>query len=287
MKDYIGGYIGDSGMPSLTAIASMISGHRTKRLRDEAGITSINGFEGIERLGIPHEYTHIEIGGKYFTCLSSDKKTIYTKEGKLLFRCTDYRYYKQGMFLVGNSKDMTDADYDISNDFGYALYNEENKLTDQIFRPHGMSEHFNESGFVILSVYGKFSEKVIVNKSGDIVFQSNSFKSPYLKGIIVVQDDVYTNLLTGNVICKRSYATPMDTNEFTFVQVDSNCIYQININNGDFIIHGEEKKVEEPKKVEPVAKTEEPKKIEQRRNDQCACGSGKKYKNCCLGKSNK
>ncbi len=279
MNNYIGGY----GIPSLESIVSMIGVSQKKRQREEFGITSINGFEGIERLGIPHKYMHIEIGGKYLTCLLNDKKTVYTTEGACLFECTDFRYYKQGMFLVGKGKDANKKTGEISDDFGYALYNEGNKITEPIFKPCGILESFNESGFTIVGLFGKWRSNVVINKLGEIAFQSDSFDSPYLKGIICQHGNEIINLLTGNVICKKTYSSGMDTHEFMFVQVDSNCIYQINKNNGDFIIHGEIKKVEEPKVVIPkAAEPTKPKEPEQRRNDQCNCGSGKKFKNCCL-----
>ncbi len=276
-------YFGGARIPSLESIVNILSISRTKRLREEAGITNINGFEGIERIGIPHKYIHIEIGGKYFSCLSSDRKTVYTTEGRLLFECTDFKYCKQGMFLVGNKKEVRvikDTDRD---DFGYALYNEENKLTEPLYKLHGMNENFNEAGFLILSVFGNYNKHVIINKLGEVLLHDESYKSPYLRGVIAIVDDSHINLLTGNTICKRSYSSGMDTDEFMFVQVDSNCIYQINKNTGDFIIHGKIKEVEKPKSSEPkVVKQIEPKIPEQRRNDQCNCGSGKKYKNCCI-----
>ncbi len=276
--------IGNWGIPSITAITSLLSYNRNKRIREEVGITNINGFEGIEGV-IPHQYSRIEIGGKYLTCHSLDKKTVYTKGGKLLFGCTDFKYYNEGMFLVGNKIETVIVSGKRNDEFGYALYNEENKQTEAIFKPYGWSEKFNESGFLLVNIFGEFKNSSIINKSGDIVFQSDSYDSPYLKGVICIHNNKIINLLTGNVICKKSYGSGMDTDEFMFVQVDSNCIYQINKSNGEFIIHGVEKKVEEPKKIEhPIKIAAEPQPKKQSRNEQCACGSGNKFKNCCLNK---
>ncbi len=277
------GYIG-YGMPSLGAITSMLEINRKKRLREEAGITYIDGFQGIERIGIPHKYEHIEIGGKYFTCTLDDRKTVYTADGEFLFECTDFKYYKEGMFLVGNKKEVRIIGKD-SDEFGYALYNQGDKLTEAIFKPYWISERFNESGFAVVHIFGQLMASAIINKLGEVVFKASSLRSAYLNGVICSHDNKIINLLTGNVICKDGYGAGMKTDEFMFVQVDSNCIYQINKDNGEFIVHGVEKIVEEPIKFERhIKKGDEPKPKKQSRNEQCACGSGKKFKNCCINK---
>ncbi len=277
-------YLAEFGMSSIHGILNIIEAGRIKRLREEAGITSVGGYQGIEKIGIPHKYDHIEIGGKYLTCILEDRKTVYTREGKLLFECSDFKYYKQEMFLVGNKKDTKKIKGNVSDDFGYALYNNDTKLTEPIFKPYGMSHDFNESGFVAVGILGNFGKQVVINKSGDIVLESkSSFDCLYLKGIICINNRDYINLLTGNIICEKGYGSGMETADFMFVQVDSNCVYQINKNNGDFIIHGAEKVVEKPKAIAPKAiLPPEPTVPKQRRNDLCSCGSGKKFKNCCI-----
>ena len=65
-------------------IAGMDARQKQKQ-REEEGITTINSFEGIERLNIPHKYDFIQVGGRYFSCFLNDTKTIYSKEGKFLF----------------------------------------------------------------------------------------------------------------------------------------------------------------------------------------------------------
>ena len=68
------------------------------------------------------------------------------------------------------------------------------------------------------------------------------------------------------------------------------CIFQIYegikswsgyIEQGDIDDEMDDYSIKEPKKVQPVVK---PKKIG--RNDPCPCGSGKKYKKCCMNKDN-
>lgn len=262
---------------------------RKKQLRkEELGITSVGGYEGIPRLNIPHKYHQIGIGGKYFTC-KGGTTTIYNMDGKFILECEEFTYLKEGMFLVGKAihKKPDPKQKGISErpNYAYALYNEENRLTEYIFKPYGMSEHFNEFGFIIVGLFGEFWKKAVINKLGEIVFESDSSESIYLRGIICSLKDKYINLLTGKLICEGGYHS-LSTDEFLFQQTEPNCVYQISKNTGDFIIHGVSKPPkEEPKKAaEPIVKKKIESEPKKRRNDLCDCGSGKKYKFCCINK---
>lgn len=272
-----------------SGIFAQMDARKKQEQREAEGITSIGRFDGIERLNIPHKYDSIQAGGRYFSCFLGDTKTIYNKEGKLLFECTDFKYYKDGMFLVGNKPEVTIIDKygERTANFGYALYKEGEKLTEPIFKPYGMSEKFNEFGFVVIEFFGEFYRSCVINKSGEIVYKADSYDHPYLYGVVCYNKDTYTNLLTGNVICKKYYNSTLDTDEFMFIQVDKNCIYQVSKKTGEFIIHGIAPiPKEEPKKIEkPIYKNVEPQPKQQGRNEICNCGSGKKFKHCCINKA--
>ena len=248
------------------------------KAKKDAGVTSVNGYEGIERLNIPYKYDSIGVGGRYFSCRLDDTVTLYNTEGKFLFECTDYTYCKEGMFLVGNRYDN-----EAKKEFGYALYNEEKRLTDPMFSRYGMSDAFNSFGFKIAGIFESFRKTVVINKSGKIILEMDNFDSPYLYGVVCLDGKNYINLLTGETICEKGYRGSLDTDEFKFVQVESNCVYQINKNTGEYIIYGVPKPKEEPKAPIPIVKKViEPQPKKQGRNELCNCGSGKKFKNCCI-----
>ena len=263
-----------------------IDASQKQRIRQEAGITEINGFEGIERLNIPHKYDRVQIGvDQYFFCTLNDTVSVYDSTGKFLFECNKLVYYGQGMFFVGRKKAVTIIGKERADEFGYALYHNETKLTEPIFRPHGMSKKFNEFGFSIANLFGRYNS-VVINKSGEILLEVDSWDTPYLHGVVCSDKNISINLLSGNVICKKGYDT-IYTDEFLFIKTDSNCVYQITKATGEFTVHGE-LKVEEPKEpakpIEyPIIKNAEPaKKIG--RNELCPeCekeGTKMKFKKC-------
>ncbi len=159
-------------------------------------------------------------------------------------------------------------------------------MTDPIFKPSGMSECFNEFGYAVVGCFGDWTKTFVIKKSGEIILTSDSYSdTPNLKGVICSIKYDYTNLLTGEHICTRDYSSTIETDEFIFAKVDKNCVYQISKNTGDFIVHGVIPVKEEPKKIEPViVKKTEPLPKKQNRNEICNCGSGKKYKFCCINK---
>lgn len=263
---------------------------RKAEKKAEAGITLVDGMEGIPRLNIPHKYHDILISDEgYFSGHINDTMTIYNKEGKFLFECHGVEYLGYGMFLVGRKPESVPNGKQ-PDKFGYALYNDNKKITDPIFRTTGWQDSkFHKEGFAILTLFEGWSKKVVVNKAGEILVTGSEHSSDYiyLKGIICSSGKKYINLLTGETICEKKYSSDkeMSTDDLLFVEVDKNCIYQINKTNGEFIVHGEIPKKEEPKP--PVKYTPEPPKPKIKvpnRNDSCHCGSGKKYKHCCLDK---
>lgn len=228
-----------------------IDASNKQRARENAGIAEVNGFDGVERLSIPHKYDRIELGvDGYFLCALNDTVSVYDKDGKFLFECNKLAYYKQGMFFVGNKKQVIIVGKERADEFGYALYHNETKLTEPIFKPSGWNRNFNEFGFAITGMFGKYSN-AIINKSGEILLITEDFDHPYLHGVVCCLKDNYINLLSGDVICEKGYSSTLSTKEFIFVQIDSNCVFQINITNGEFTIHGE-LKIEPPKEQNPI-----------------------------------
>lgn len=274
-------FLGGIGLDGLFAMMDEIN---EKRKLEEAGITIIDGLYGLPRLNIPHKYHDIKLGiDGYIYGLLNGLTSAYDSTGKFLFECTHVRYYNYGMFLVGRKKEGVIKKGE-SDEFGYSLYHNELKLTEPIFRPTGMSERFNEFGFAVVGIFDKSYSTKIINKAGEIVFEPKSYHSPYLHGVVCSSNQEYTNLLTGETICK-GYET-MYIKGMHFVKVDINCVYQINLTTGEYIVHGELKPKVEPKPASPApVKKEEPPKVKlPNRNDVCLCGSGKKYKYCCIDK---
>lgn len=241
-----------------------------QRKREEAGIAIVNGLFGIARLNIPHEYEWIEIGDDgYFFCRLDDVLAVYNSDGKFLFECTKADYCKQGMFLVGRKKQVVVIGKEDHDDFGYALYHEDKQLSEPIFRHRGMSGSFNKFGFCVVGIYKKYSS-AIINKAGDILLGAGDFDYLYINGVIGTDKKNYVNLLTGDVICEKGYSSTLDTDDFMFVKEDSNCVYQMNKNTGEFIIHGEKKKPEPPIVIEPKLPQPKPEPVKKiGRNELC------------------
>lgn len=256
----------------------------------QAGITLVDGLEGLPRLNIPHKYYDILISDEgYFSGHIEDTMTIYDKEGKFLFEGHGVAYLGYGMFLVGLRPEKIPAGKSI-NEFGYALYDGDKKMTDSIFRTTGWNDcKFNKEGFAKLKTFEGWKE-VVVDRSGEILVQEDSMSSRYISisGVVCSVYKGYINLLTGEMICEKKWGSSkeLSTDDILFVEMDKNCIYQINKSTGEFIVHGEIPKKEEPKPAPSKypEKPAEPKIKVPNRNDPCFCGSGKKYKHCCLNK---
>jgi len=263
---------------------------RKAEKKAQAGITLVDGLEGIPRLNIPHKYYEILISDEgYFSGHTGDTMTIYDKEGKFLFECHGVEHLGYGMFLVGQKPEKMPAGKSM-NEFGYALYDGDKKITDSIFRTTGWNDNkFTKEGFGVLTLFEGWNKKVVVNKIGEIIVSNDKYSEYiYLKGVICSSGTKYTNLLTREIICEKGYSSnkEISTNDLLFIEVHKNCVYQINKTTGEFIVHGEIPKKEEPRPA-PVKSIPMPIALKEKipqRNDPCICGSGKKYKHCCLNK---
>lgn len=292
------GMLGGGRGDFLSGLMSIMDAENKQQFKVKFGVTTVEGYEGVERLNIPHKYDSIELAKgqfdeedknviQYLYCYSNRNQliTIYKTDGTFLFDGNRVEYYKQGMFLVGKKKEVVIVGQENHNDLLCSLYHEGEKITEPMFRPLNMS-CFNEFGYATVGV-GKNFNYAVINKSGEMLIQSDTLTHPYIYGVVCSYRGEYINLLTGNVICKYAYSSSVSTKEFMFIQVDSNCVYQINIRTGDFVVHGEVPKVEV--KTESKINMETPRKPQvyekkQNRNDLCKCGSGEKYKNCCISK---
>jgi len=275
-RGFMGGFAG----AFFESMFRHMDARRKAERKAQAGITLVDGLEGIPRLGIPHKYYDILIGDEgYFSGHIEDTMTIYDKEGKFMFECHGAEYLGQGMFLVGRRELLLPekaSGREESEKLRYALYDGDKKLTENVFRTTGWNDSkFNKEGFAVLTLFEGWSKKVVVNKTGEILFQSEKDYSSdyiYLKGVVCSHDKKYINLLTGETICEKKYSSDKEisTNDLLFVEVDKNCVYQINKSTGEFIVHGEIPKPEVVVKPEPPKPREpEPPRITAGRNDDC------------------
>lgn len=303
--------MGGFGGGFLEGLFADISRMQAQKRKEAAGVTIENGLEGIPRLGIPNQFHLIAFGKdgyifglmktgySYRTEKTEYHRTVYDKMGKLLFECDDCNYLEQGMFLAGKKKEVVILGQSKSEEYGYALYKEGERLTEAIFRPHGMSEKFNSSGFMLTNAFGEWSKEYVIDKTGKIIYTKKGSSSIYIYEAILLENDKYINLWTGEVICDRGYGydSKIDTKDHFWIKVDDNCVYQINKKTCEVIIHGVRTPKEpkppfyEPKPVDPEAekKRAEEKKIREKlaaagRNDDCPICAEKgvtiKFKKC-------
>lgn len=275
----------------------LVSEIENKKRREQFGITNENGYDGVTRFNIPHIYSHIEVKNMYYCQDSNLAITCYDLTGKKMFTSGSIEYLKHDMFLVQEVNNDKPKD-----EWGYALYENDTKLTDFIFRT-AFSQSFNDCGFALLKLKDFMGNEVVVNRKGDILFENEKyFDRLYLKGVLLKTKETYINLLTNKVICNWKWRVEqIDNGECLFVKTEETCVYQINIETGDYIIHGKEKEVKPipptKEELELLEQEEEVKRQKQQekeleaaewlkltRNNKCRCGSGKKFKSCCINK---
>jgi len=284
----------------LDNIFAGLSEMQRERERESHGITNENGYDGVSRLKIPYIYYKIIIKYDSYYCEKDGLITVYNKDGEELFTSNDVSYCKEDMFLVK----IIDEEI-LPADWGYALYHKSKKITDDIFKPF-RTHSFNDCGFMEVGLADEYMAKLIINKKGDIVNTAeNYFDSYLLQGVLLKTNKGYLNLLTNKYICKPHYSCSgsIDNDECLFIKTESTCVYQVNFRTGEFVIHGNETEKEKPKteeeiKIEKEIKDKENEKLEDARmkrakefeqwnmlsrNENCLCGSKKKFKKCCIG----
>ena len=207
-----------------------------------------------------------------------DVYLISENESKLIFCCTKYNSLGEGMFLVQEEKDGKKA-----------LYNESEKLTDFLYEKN-WGDWENNSNYCAFASSSpeKYRYEVVLNKQGEEIIESEHGYSNSIdvRGCVACVDKFWYNLDTLEKICSKDYHSPLETEEHLFIRCGKNSVYQINKLTGEYVIHGvpDENLIEKPKNiVVPTPKKEKKEKtVNQQRNDLCACGSGLKYKKCCL-----
>ena len=259
-----------------------------------------NSKYGVPTLEIPSKYDFIELQGKgalnsffYYGFFLEDESIpmvdVYDSNGKFLLTAKDkdFHYINEGFFLIKATEKAL-----------YALYSLGEKLTDFIFHsPTIYSKFTKDSEFCILRTDGY--KDCVINKKGETVYFKSSYGSISLNGNIISDGNNVINGFTGEIICETySYRAVLKADNFLFVECDgikrdTTCVFKINKITCEYEIFGTPAPKKEPKpEPSPVTKDlfkSTPKltpktNLNPQRNDLCNCGSGKKFKNCCLGK---
>lgn len=258
--------------------------NRKKQQRlDALGIEKVDGLYGSKLLGVEFKYEEITLNNNHIVCLKEDLHSydLYLVSGDkadFLFNYIKYSDLGDNMSLVK-----------VEEDSKFALYNNSNKLTDFVYDNHIFNKWNDGDEFGVLnkSSKQKYSYSVIVNKKGEEIIESNRGRIDLKKNIACI-DGVWWNVLNLSKICGKGYRDNLESEDFLFVETSKNTVYKISKNTGFYEFWGgvDESIIEKPKEVfikpEIVKK---PKVIMQNRNDVCACGSGLKYKKCCLFKT--
>jgi hypothetical protein len=258
--------------------------HKQERLNSDAGIEYNEELfvYGVPTKNIEFKFDMLDFNGKYYVGRADELNHVFDADGNLLFSAISFEYLKQDMFFVVN----TEKDEKSSQAYG-ALYRNGEKLTDDVFRSKDMSDFAKGKNFCIFG-YKEFGKECVVNKEGEIVYEmKSSFDYAYLYNNILCAEGKYINLFSGETICKKGYRTDLTAGNLRFVEVDEQ-VFKIDTVSGEFEVFGEPKTAPQTnvvKKVDDSAtSTKEvvPKPPKQTRNEKCACGSGLKYKNCCM-----
>jgi hypothetical protein len=254
---------------------------------DALGIEKNDGFYGSKSIGIEFKYSFISLSKNIAICSheDSDLKDLYqvlSGEAVFLFTCFRHDLLGNNMFLV-----------QVKDGENYALFGECVKLTNFIYKSHRFLKWNDGDEFGVLSKSSKekYSYSVIVNRKGEEIIESNRGDIDLKKNIACI-DGVWWNVLNLSKICSDSYKSKLESEHFLFVETSKNTVYKISKNTGSYEFWGDmdESIIEKPKEVKevknyPIPTWKKPKVIMQNRNDVCACGSGLKYKKCCLFKT--
>lgn len=194
---------------------------------------------GSPKLNIPIKYMDltIEKGYLYFYYHDEVKIDLYDNTGKFLFTGISIKNIGKGFFLV-EEKENTNKD---SSDKLSRLHNINGFVSEHYYR-FVFDTRFTEFGYCQLGCVetNKNSKRkychVIIDESGKEVFINSGMSDYlYLKGIIVNHNKGYTNLLTGKLLCGKSYSGSNDTKNYLFVR-EGEKMNQINFHTGELTI---------------------------------------------------
>ena len=278
-----------TGMPFFDNMFLAMEQSKLEQERKNRNITSQAGFDGIEDL-IPHIYDNIKFEDGLYKCLRTGNiLDIYDSEMCIFKDLSSFKSLGRDFFLASVLFDVEGEKNPV--ELG-ALCKGADILTDYIFKSNIFSKFSDKGDFCELST--DFMEKVIINTKGEIVFTPKSyFDSLTLKNNILLHKNSIINLLTQEVILDDVYSsTHCETEDLYFAQIgNKNSVIKINTITGEYEVFG--KPLPEPKSKTPVKSEKKPVEDKtpkepvlppQQRNELCRCGSGKKFKNCCLGK---
>jgi hypothetical protein len=269
--------------------------HQEKLKKAGIVLNEEHNLFGVPSKNIPFKYIKIDfIHDKFYVCyvkmdyvkmdIDDDFQmvTVCKEDGTEMFtveeKSFDYLHFED-FFLV---KERKEKNYMLHGLCGTIK-------TKHVFRPMFHSKFDKDSDFCILG-NNDFSGECVINKKGEVVFEKKDYNSLYLHGNILSTGSKNYNLFTGELICDKSYHSSLDIKEFMFIQVDVNQVYKINKKTCEFEVFGEPKQAPKLNDIKICEHSDTtvaevlPKLIKQGRNDICQCGSGKKFKNCCMKK---
>lgn len=289
MKKYLG-FLGAAGTYmgyNMDAFFAQMSRAEQENRNKQSGIELQGDMYGVPSKSIPFEYDMLDYKNGYYFASNTDLNYVFDKSGKLLFSGANFDYLEKGFFLV-NQPD---------NKYG-AIYKDGVKLTDDLFRVQ-MGSKF-ESDFCVLG-YKEFDSSCAINTKGEVVLTHNGFSSGiYIKNNTASIHRKYYNLFTGELIIEGYYSSTLKTDEFLFFELKSGQVCKLNTITCETELFGKEPERGVGKStsmanfdtskaiiIDDISDSKhkpEQKHIiaKQGRNELCACGSGKKHKNCCL-----
>jgi hypothetical protein len=252
------------------------------------GFTKKDGLYGIENK-LDFIYIRIEfLKDGFICCYTADlKKEIFDKKFNLVLTPKGkFDYIGHNMFIV----------YEESKNTKYGfLYRNNEPISEFKYRKNGMTACFSNSNFALLSK--NMSDYGIINSKGEEIYEITdaTFKHPTLTNNTLQIEGEYINLLDFSPLPFKDYHNEIRTNNKEYVSYETKTgqICLLNTITCEYTLFGKatiDKSLfkEEKRKIVPkekiIPKATPPNKPKQNRNDVCNCGSGKKYKNCCINK---
>lgn len=236
------------------------------------------GLYGCPVKNIPFQFFIIHYIDNHYICKSEKLTSIYNTEGEFLFSGYTFENLSDELFVVHQYDKKTDR----ADQYG-SIFKNGQKMSQNIFRTQSMTKFKDGFEFCIISKkFGDISRSVVINRDVATVFVCDSVCDyPHLYGNVLYFKNKLYNLFTDEIICEKDYHHKLETDEHIFVQSDKQ-VFKIDIKTCEFEVFGKAREVEEKVAPQPQPKEEKPlPEPKQRRNDQCKCGSEKKYKNCC------
>ncbi len=270
--------------------------NQRRRKNEEAGVVydDEKHVSGVPSKNIPSKYSRIDFSGEHYICQLKDETTLYDKRGSFLFTSIEHYDLEKGMYLVKHK----------GEEF-FCLYKGFEKLSKPIFEKGGFLGSKFEADYCALRFQESEKDRgeCIVNMDGEVVleFDHNFSDHISIKNNVAIHKNSIYNLHTGEKICyMKSYGGSLEADgNLWFVQADcegftpttdTKAVYIINTMTCEFQIMGTPPVVKNPSPPPPTKEeikrreieAKKPKIVKQGRNDTCQCGSGKKFKNCCI-----